>query len=178
MTQTTSVTEQTEAIYSSGEAEREARPTTTRSRESTFRIVRKKIHDFRQLSGAIVNHAKAQLIIVLLIAVNAIMMGIGTFDFVTENSALDAAFETVDNVFLIIFTIELVLQFIYRGLTLFLDGWLVFDLVIIVMSWSFQSLQIIRAFRKFIRHNDPCYLWFCSNPDYQESSGRSDLSPV
>lgn len=30
-----------------------------------------------------------------------------------------------------------------------MDGWLVFDLVIVVLSWSLESLQIIRAFRIF-----------------------------
>ena len=44
---------------------------------------------------------------------------------------------------------ELGLQFIYHGLRLLLDGWLVFDLIIIVTSWSFASIQIIRAFRIF-----------------------------
>ena len=36
-----------------------------------------------------------------------------------------------------------------QGYTLFMDGWLVFDLVIVVLSWSLESLQIIRAFRIF-----------------------------
>ena len=58
-------------------------------------------------------------------------------------------FELVDKVFLIIFTVELGLQFIYHGWRLLLDGWLVFDLVIILTSWSFASVQIIRAFRIF-----------------------------
>ena len=47
------------------------------------------------------------------------------------------------------FTIELLLQFIYRGLALFTDGWLIFDFVIIIMSWSLESLQIVRTFRVF-----------------------------
>jgi len=104
---------------------------------------------FRRKCGAIVNHPWVQVFIVLLIVVNAIMIGIGTFNFVTENDRIDAIFHKVDRAFLIIFTIELVMQFIYRGLHLFTDGWLVFDLVIIVMSWAFESVQIIRAFRIF-----------------------------
>jgi len=62
---------------------------------------------------------------------------------------LDYAFETTDKVFLIIFTVELGLQFIYHGFQLLLNGWLVFDLIIILTSWSFSSVQIIRAFRIF-----------------------------
>jgi hypothetical protein len=99
--------------------------------------------------GMIVNAKRVQLFIVLLIAINAAMLGIGTFDFVTENLKVDNAFEVIDQLFLIIFTIELAMQALYHGWRLLLDGWLVFDLVIIVTSWSFAQVQIIRAFRIF-----------------------------
>lgn len=108
-----------------------------------------KAQEFRQFCGKIVNNERVQLFIVFLIAVNAVMMGIATFDFVTENPSTDSAFELVDLIFLIIFTIELAFQLIYHGAALFLDGWLVFDFIIIVVSWSFSSVQIIRAFRIF-----------------------------
>lgn len=111
--------------------------------------IMEKINDFRELCGAIVNDEKVQLFIVFLIAVNAVMMGVGTFEFVTDNPEIDSAFEVVDQVFLIIFTIELAFQIAYLGFRLFLDGWLVFDFIIIVVSWSFSSVQIIRAFRIF-----------------------------
>ncbi|KAL7510993.1 hypothetical protein ACHAXN_007912 [Cyclotella atomus] len=104
---------------------------------------------FRLMCGEIVNHFKTQMAIIILIIINAIMMGVATFDFVTENPAVESAFEQIDLVFLIIFSVELVMQLIYRGHKLFLDGWLFFDFVIIVISWSFSSLQIIRAFRVF-----------------------------
>ena len=90
-----------------------------------------------------------QLFIVTLIAINALMMGIATFDFVRENPDVSSVFETVDLVFLIIFTVELGLQFVYYGWRLLLDGWLLFDLIVIITSWSFSSVQIIRAFRIF-----------------------------
>ena len=77
------------------------------------------------------------------------MMGIATFDFVSENPQVDNVFEKTDTVFLIIFTIELGMQLMYHGWLLFKDGWLVFDFIIVVSSWSFASLQIIRAFRIF-----------------------------
>jgi hypothetical protein len=51
--------------------------------------------------------------------------------------------------FLIIFTIELGMQFAFYGWRIILDGWLVFDLIIITLSWTFSSVQIIRAFRIF-----------------------------
>lgn len=107
------------------------------------------VNYIREKCGAFVNDEWSQLVIVVLIVINSIMMGIGTFDFVTDNPDVERVFEAVDRVFLIIFTIELALQFIYRGFSLFTDGWLVFDFVIIVLSWSLESLQIVRAFRIF-----------------------------
>ena len=41
------------------------------------------------------------------------------------------------------------MQLFYLGFALFLDGWLVFDLAIVILSWSFESMQIVRAFRIF-----------------------------
>lgn len=103
----------------------------------------------RQRVGDIVNNTHVQLFIILLICINAIMMAIGTFDYVTENPKRSQAFETTDLVFLIIFTMELAAQLFYHGLRLFQDGWLVFDFVIIILSWSFNQIQVIRAFRVF-----------------------------
>lgn len=107
------------------------------------------INQFRMNCGKFINNDYVQFFIVALIAVNAIMMGIGTYDFVRNDDHLSNIFETIDLTFLIIFTVELCVQFIFHGLRLLLDGWLVFDLVIIVTSWSFSSTQIIRAFRIF-----------------------------
>lgn len=107
------------------------------------------IEKVRAISGRIVENEIFQSTILVLILVNAIMMGIGTYDFVEENEKIDNLFTTVDSVFLIIFTIELCLQFIYRGFYLFKDGWLVFDFVTVVASWSFSQFQVIRAFRVF-----------------------------
>jgi hypothetical protein len=103
----------------------------------------------RKSCGEVVNNEKVQSLIVLLIAINAVMMGLATFHFVYLNPPVNAAFESVDMVFLIIFTAELILQLIYRGLGLFLDGWLLFDFTIIILTWPLPSLQVIRAFRIF-----------------------------
>jgi Ion transport protein len=115
-------------------------------------LLRECLDSYNQLRyncGMFVNNGHVQFFIIALIAVNAIMMGIGTFDFVNGNPPVNAMFETVDLIFLIIFTVELGFQFIYHGWRLILDGWLVFDLVIIITSWSFSTVQIIRAFRIF-----------------------------
>ncbi|KAI2501652.1 hypothetical protein MHU86_12776 [Fragilaria crotonensis] len=117
--------------------------------EFSFAQLWSHIKRFRLLCGAVVNHEKVQMGIVTLIGINAIMMGVATFDFVMEDPQVEHIFEQVDQAFLIVFTIELALQLIYHGFKLFLDGWLVFDFVIIVASWSLSSVQIIRAFRIF-----------------------------
>jgi len=111
-------------------------------------IVRK-LDDLRKACGAIVNDQHVQLGIIVLIIINAIMMGIATFDFVSENPKVDTAFEKTDKALLIIFTIELSMQLIFHGWKMFKDGWLVFDFIIVVLSWAFAGLQIIRAFRIF-----------------------------
>jgi hypothetical protein len=116
---------------------------------SKLREVMDVINQLRYRCGSIVNNENVQFFIVLLIAINAIMMGVGTFDFVTENDEVDYIFEQIDRTFLVIFTIELGMQFIFHGWRLLLDGWLVFDLIVIAMSWSFSQAQIIRAFRIF-----------------------------
>jgi hypothetical protein len=119
----------------------------TPTNNSCPRITLESYQIFRYQCGMFVKHPKMQLFIVALIAVNALMMGIATFDFVENNQQLTFAFNRTDLIFLIIFTIELVLQFVFRGWRLFRDGWLIFDLIVITMSWSLARFQIIRAFR-------------------------------
>lgn len=104
---------------------------------------------FRDFCGTCVNNTHVQTFIVFLILINAIMMGIATFDFVTKDPNVTSLFEVIDFVFLIIFTLELCFQCVYHGFSLFTDGWLVFDFVIIVISWSLASLRIVRSFRIF-----------------------------
>lgn len=101
------------------------------------------------MAGAVVNNPYFQNSIVALIIINAIMMGIGTFPFIKDNPDRDSAFELTDLVFLIIFTVELCIQFTFHGWRLFTDAWLIFDFCIVVLSWSLQQFQIIRAFRIF-----------------------------
>jgi hypothetical protein len=101
--------------------------------------VHDKLIQFRYLCGVPINEPNVQLFMVSLIMINAMMMGIATFDWVRENPNIDDAFEICDTVFLVIFTIELGMQFAFFGFGILLDGWLVFDLIIITLSWSFSS---------------------------------------
>jgi hypothetical protein len=103
----------------------------------------------RLLVGRLVNHEYVQITIISLILINAVMMGFGTMDWVTENPKVNNVFDKIDRGFLVIFTLEVSMQLYYLGISLFQDGWLIFDLSIVVFSWSFESLQIVRAFRIF-----------------------------
>ena len=108
--------------------------------------------------------------IVVLIILNAIQMGVATFNFVEKNSEIDHIFELVDQIFLIIFTIEVSLNFVHLvrldritvingkyGFSPFTEEemenmgedrkWLIFDALVVILSWAFASLSIIRAFR-------------------------------
>ena len=108
-----------------------------------------RIQYYRNQLGALVNHRYTQFIIILFIAINSLMLGLATCAFVKDDAQVNLIFETTDQIFLIIFTVELVCQFIYLGWFLFCDPWLVFDLLLIVSSWVFQDLTVIRSFRIF-----------------------------
>jgi Ion transport protein len=104
----------------------------------------------RAVIGAFINDTRVQLFIVCLIVINALLMGVATFDLVTNSPSIQAAFETTDQVFLSVFTVEIALQLLHHGLRPVLtDGWLCFDLVVVVASWSLESMQIVRALRVF-----------------------------
>lgn len=108
-----------------------------------------KLRKVRDKVGSFVNSNPVQFIVLTLIIVNAIMMGIGTFDMVTENPDLDGSFEDVDTAFLIIFTVEAILQVFHEGLGTFKNPWLMFDVVIVSFSWVLSEGQVIRGIRVF-----------------------------
>lgn len=107
---------------------------------------------FRTTCDTIVNDTQMQILMFFLIISNAIFMGIGTYDFVTENPEHKVVFENIDTMFLVIFTVELMLQFVVEGINLFFDGWLVFDFGVVMISWigellSGNQLHILRSIR-------------------------------
>ena len=105
------------------------------------------LNRLRLFCAAIVNHTWVQHFIIFLTVVNAVMLGVATYDFVKENSTLNSAFATTDMIILIIFTIELGMQLLYHGYNFIKSGWLVFDFVIVIVSWSAASLQAFRILR-------------------------------
>jgi len=86
------------------------------------------------------------------------MIGVATFPVIKQNPDLQSIFETVDLIVLVIFTIESIVHFIFNGFRRFFkDGWLVFDLIIVAISWvaviiawvsvEISALQALRVFR-------------------------------
>jgi len=120
-------------------------PTNKKERPPWFNT----LNDSRKFAGKIINDHRVQNFILLLIMVNAVMMGVATFPPVKDNPVVNEKFELVDKVFLAIFTIESSMQLIYHGYTLFKDGFLVFDVLTVVTSLAFQGGQVFRAFRIF-----------------------------
>lgn len=108
----------------------------------------------REMAGNFIEAHATRKFVVLIITVNCITMGIATFDFVAEpkNNPVSNAFDVMDRIFLIIYTIELVLHFIHKRLRMFNDGWITFDFLVVSLSWFSEAvdgadIEIIRGFR-------------------------------
>ena len=108
-----------------------------------------RLNQIRNFCGRIVTAAPFQKTVIVLIVICCLLMGVATFDFVKKDDELENLFETLDLTFLILFTLELLLQLVYHGLALFNNPWLTFDFLVIVASWALirYPVQIIRAFR-------------------------------
>ena len=113
----------------------------------------------RRSVGKLVNNEYVQITIILLIVLNGILIGLSTTAWVQDSVRRAKVVENIDLVFLVIFTIEIIMQLYYYALALFLDAWLVFDLVVVILSWCAiwitnedgeeGSFQVLRAFRIF-----------------------------
>ena len=97
------------------------------------------IDPYRRRALAIIKQDKFQIFVISLIVLNSISIGISTFSFVTDSKSISDTFEKIDLGFLIIFTVELAVNFVAYGLDLFKDGWLVFDFFLILFSWAFSG---------------------------------------
>mmetsp|Transcript_10677 Transcript_10677/g.19724 ORF Transcript_10677/g.19724 Transcript_10677/m.19724 type:complete len:236 (-) Transcript_10677:3684-4391(-) len=103
----------------------------------------------RTIVGMIINDPRVQNAVLLMIATNAITMGVVTFPVVQNDPDILRKFETADKLCLVLFTIESSMQLIYHGINLFRDGFLVFDMLIVAMSWTLVNVNAFRAFRIF-----------------------------
>lgn len=98
-------------------------------------------------SGKVVNQFYFKRTVIALILLDSILLGIETFDFATDNRGARAAFDALNLAFLSFFTIEMLLQLLFRRLSFFRDGWLVLDLIVVATSWFLAFFLILRAFR-------------------------------
>jgi hypothetical protein len=110
----------------------------------------KRIAIFRVSCGNFVNSIPIQILMSFLLVSNGIVLGALTFDTIPSDTR--KILEYTDLVTLIAFTSEIALHGIYLGLRrIFKDGWLTFDLFVILFSWCFEgtSFSVLRSFRIF-----------------------------
>jgi Ion transport protein len=107
------------------------------------------VYYVKSVFGDILRNECFSTMIVLVILLNAVLMGVGTLPSIANNPRKSAVFENIDVGFLVLFTIEVSMQLFYRGCGFFSDGWLIFDLLIICSSWMLAPLQVVRVFRIF-----------------------------
>jgi Ion transport protein len=110
----------------------------------------RRIAVFRVSCGNFVNSTPIQIFMSFLLVSNGIVLGALTFDTLPPDTR--RILEYTDIITLIAFTIEITLHGIYLGLRqLFKDGWLTFDLFVILFSWCFEgsSISVLRGFRIF-----------------------------
>ena len=97
----------------------------------------------------IVESAWFQNAILIVIALNAVIMGLQTSDSI--NSAIGPVLCVLDYICLGIFIFEILLKFLAYGIRFFTDGWNWFDLIIVVCSLfsGLAFLKVLRVFRIF-----------------------------
>ncbi|WP_188207747.1 ion transporter [Alkalibacillus aidingensis] len=109
----------------------------------------------RQLSAKIVEHKLFQPTIIILILINAVIVGMESYRGLYENYG--NWFIRIDTIILTIFTIEIIIKLLAsRPMRLFFkDGWNVFDFFIVASSFIFMGspfvtvLRILRVIRVF-----------------------------
>lgn len=110
------------------------------------------INIYRRKVGEIIHDERFDVFILILIAINSALYGIATFPSIKQNADLISDFEKVDLAILIVFTVESCMNIFYEGKRFVRDGWLIFDLLIVIISWAsteVKSLQVFRIFRAF-----------------------------
>lgn len=113
--------------------------------------------EFRYQCGKFINHRYAQNFISFIILANTILLIVSTY--LADNNTTDpdtgkvirskgvVTADTVDTVFLVIFTVESSLQLIYHDVKLFKNRWHTFDLTLVILSWFLPKLTVVRCLR-------------------------------
>mmetsp|Transcript_10479 Transcript_10479/g.15785 ORF Transcript_10479/g.15785 Transcript_10479/m.15785 type:complete len:608 (-) Transcript_10479:751-2574(-) len=110
----------------------------------------------REKVGRIMESKIVETIVLTMIMINAVMMGLGTFDFISKNDQAMQIFNTTDLTFTILFSIESSVRLFYMGYNFFTNGWVVFDFVLVAISWipasggvkALRALRILRVLTK------------------------------
>ena len=105
----------------------------------------------RNAVGRAINRNFVSWTLMFLILVNSLILGALTFLHGSDKKASRDALETTNLALLVVFTVELTAQSYYLGLQFFRQGWLLFDAIVILLSWAFEGsdLSVMRSFRIF-----------------------------
>ncbi|MCL6283462.1 ion transporter [Ruegeria sp. 2012CJ41-6] len=102
---------------------------------------------FRERLGAFVDHARFGQFITGVIIVNAVLLGMETSPALMDR--FGHAIQGLDRLCLAIFVIEITMKLISRGHRFFLNGWNVFDFLVvgIALAPATEGLSVLRALR-------------------------------
>lgn len=99
-------------------------------------------------SGKIVRSRIFKRGVLFSILLVSIIMGLATVDTVRERPGLAHALNAIIRLFRFLFTIEILLDFLHYQRQTFQMGWVVFDIVILTLSWAVSlSILVVRSFR-------------------------------
>ena len=103
--------------------------------------------DARNRLRAFVEHRAVQRVILVLIALNAVTLGLETWP--AAMALAGRAIEIADVIMLSIFTMEIGARLVAHGPRFFRDPWSVFDFVVIGISWipMSEGASVLRALR-------------------------------
>ena len=102
---------------------------------------------WRQKIGAVVLHQTTQLAILIIIVLNAIILGLQTSPAVMARCGV--FLHWLDMAALVIFIVELVAKFVALGRRFFRDGWNIFDFLVVAVALlpNAGALSVLRSLR-------------------------------
>mmetsp|Transcript_10084 Transcript_10084/g.20819 ORF Transcript_10084/g.20819 Transcript_10084/m.20819 type:complete len:453 (-) Transcript_10084:36-1394(-) len=103
------------------------------------------IRKIRYNCGRLVYNERVQWFMNTLIFLNAIMLGIGTADFVQDNPRIKRAFDVFHLVVQCFFTLDCGLLIVYFSWRVFMDFWVVTEILLVGLIWMQPEAQIFRT---------------------------------
>ena len=105
------------------------------------------INSLRHSAYRLTHHPMFQHLMIVLIVINAILLGMETSASVMEQ--FGESIHTLDHAILGVFVLELLLLIFARGLNFFKDPWCIFDFIVIAISFvpASDSLSVLRSLR-------------------------------